>query len=385
MLGYILLVWLQGYVLNAHLSLSKDDSNYLDLLRGVSIFRVVLAHLGLSWIYPPYSGYIMIFLPVLFFVSGAVSFYSFRRCTSVYNFLYKRLITIGAPYYVIVLFSFIIFWMFDGWKGVDYYSIYQWLSFNPVAVSDSMPYPMGQVWFLHVLVLLTILSPLIFAFSVSRPFILIIPIVISFIFALVQNLQNIGLYFIFDKHNFFQALSNMGFYFFGAYYYANIERFSNSVLIVLSLILSSVAVVLAVYINSSNAMPDHAYNPDLFYISISFVAIFILLVIKPWVVSFVDQISFLKKTLLFVSYHSYSIYMLHSLLIFWSEKFLGLKGVMGEPLLAVYKVIFVLAGTALLSVPVSYISKKVTAFLRYRVVSKHYLITRKAQPSLKDV
>jgi len=80
------------------IEISSSDQHYINIMRGISILRVVLVHLGLSWFYPPYSQYVSIFLPVLFFVSGAVSYYSFLRSKAVVVYLIKRLSLILVPF-----------------------------------------------------------------------------------------------------------------------------------------------------------------------------------------------------------------------------------------------------------------------------------------------
>lgn len=351
--------------------LSNNDSDYLDYLRGVSITRVVLVHLGLSWIFPPYSEIVLVFLPLLFFVSGAVSFYSFHRSGSIQEYLTKRLITISVPYYFIIFVSFLVYWAVNfEIPPLNLYAIYQWITFNPVAVSDTMPFPLGQVWFLHVLVIITIISPFVFIFSRVNFNGALFPIAISIIFGLAQNFDNIGRYLIVDRHNFYQVVSNMGFYFFGAYYYVNKHRFSKIIILILMIILMLVAIALGMFVNTSNAMSDHSYYPDLFYISSSYFAILSFLIFKPLIELIINKLSFIKTILIFISYHAYSIYMIHTLLIFWSEKYFGLKGVMSSPALATLKIAFVIFGTILFSIPVSLVSKKISKQIRSLLVAK---------------
>jgi peptidoglycan/LPS O-acetylase OafA/YrhL len=353
------------------LKLSKNDSDYLDILRGMSILLVVLVHLGLSWVFPPYSEMVLFVVPLLFFVSGAVSFYSFHRSTNINKYLTKRLISISVPYFVIVIFSFAVTWAINfEIPSLNLYAIYQWITFNPVAVSDTMPFPLGQVWFLHVLVIITIISPLFFILAKFRGIFILLPIVISITFGLAQNFDNIGGYLSLDKHNFYQIVPNMGFYFFGACYYAYKHKFSNIIILMLLSISILVAIALGMFVNTSNAMSDHSYYPDLFYISSSFVAILSFLLFKPLIERIINKLSVIKTILNFISYHAYSIYMIHTLLIFWSEKYYGLKGVMGSPDLAALKIIFVILGTMLLSIPVSFVSKKITTQMRALSVAK---------------
>lgn len=54
------------------------------------MLRVLLVHLGLGWFWPPYSTYIGIFFPLLFFASGAVSYNSFLNASSLSAYSYKK-------------------------------------------------------------------------------------------------------------------------------------------------------------------------------------------------------------------------------------------------------------------------------------------------------
>jgi len=358
----------------AYAKLSKNDSAYIDLLRGISIIRVVLVHLGLSWIFPPYSEVIHVFLPILFFVSGAVSVFSFYRADSVTDYLLKRLISTSVPYFVVIFISFSVIWILNKKiPEINYYIIYQWITFNPIAVPDTMPFPLGQVWFLHVLVILTLISPAFFILAKKNTNLLIIPILISLFFGSIQHYKNIGTELFLDQHNFYQTVSNMGFYFFGAYYYQNKEKFTNRVW--LALISSSIIIIICLifFVNKSNSMSHHSYHPDLFYILSSFCIIFIFLCSKNAVETVINKIILIKSILNFSSRHSFSIYLLHSLLVYWSEIYLGLIGVMNSPVLATFKIIFVFLGTAILSIPTSFITKKISRKIRYFLIEKRKL------------
>lgn len=89
-----------------------DDRDYLDLVRGISITRVVLVHLGLSWFFSPYSDFIHAFMPLLFFVSGAVSYNSYLRSNSLSVYLFKRLSSIYIPYILVISISILVSYFF---------------------------------------------------------------------------------------------------------------------------------------------------------------------------------------------------------------------------------------------------------------------------------
>ncbi len=82
--------------------IGREQRDFIDCLRGLSILRVVLGHLGLFWLLRPYSEFLHALLPLLFFVSGAVSFGSFLRSDNSGRFLLRRLVLIISPYYALL-------------------------------------------------------------------------------------------------------------------------------------------------------------------------------------------------------------------------------------------------------------------------------------------
>lgn len=67
--------------------LSHTDSTFLLYLRSLSIFIIVFGHVGGFWVFKPYSEFLQVFVPMFFFISGAVSFYSFNRSSNLTDYL----------------------------------------------------------------------------------------------------------------------------------------------------------------------------------------------------------------------------------------------------------------------------------------------------------
>jgi hypothetical protein len=246
---------------NALDRISPNDALFLDRARGLSILRVVLVHLGLSWFFPPYSQFVHLLLPLLFFVSGAVSFYSFKRASGVGGYSLRRLLSIVMPYYVIVVGAFFYVWLtelrlpqFDGLELLN------WLLINPDVAA--MPFPMGQVWFIHAMAIMVIVALPVFFISRKSPLPLLLGTILSVVLTLVHQIYDISKLFYLFGHNFYQAFSNIGFFLFGAFYYSTKHMFtSRTLLVLLTLcVLSLVAnvVVFDVEIN----MAQHTFSPD---------------------------------------------------------------------------------------------------------------------------
>lgn len=166
-------------------SLSNEDRLHVDYLRGLSIIRVMLVHLGLSWFYPPYSYYIGIFFPLLFFISGVVSYGSFKRSSNAAEFFAKRIISILIPFYLF----FIIILFLSYLEGENLFSSYKdvisWIFLRPD--QSKVFFPIGQIWFIHVLFWITILSIPIYCLSRTNNKIIIFTIALS-LFAIALDL-----------------------------------------------------------------------------------------------------------------------------------------------------------------------------------------------------
>ena len=166
--------------------LSELDKSYINHIRGALILRVVLMHLGLSWFYLPYSSYFAMFFPALFCVSGIVSYYSYRRATSLNNYLIRRLTRIIITFYVISGLAYLIVFLF-GWQFFSLTDFINWLLINPS--TNDQPYPMGQIWFLRSLVVITILVLPFFYLSKKDIHILLFPALFSVAIYLSQHLD----------------------------------------------------------------------------------------------------------------------------------------------------------------------------------------------------
>ena len=134
--------------------INNIDREFINILRGASVLRVVLVHLGLGWFFLPYSSYIGIFFPTLFFVSGAVSYNSFQSSTSKGLYLFKRCRGIMLPFFIFMLPVAIIFapqkfsWSYD--------VISSWLLLKPS--NGFFPFPIGQIWFITCLLVIACIT-----------------------------------------------------------------------------------------------------------------------------------------------------------------------------------------------------------------------------------
>jgi len=341
----------------------SDERLFIDRLRGLSIIRVVLVHLGLSWFFPPYSQFFHNLLPVLFFVSGAVSHFSYLRSMNAGHYLLKRFLSMVGPFYIIGFSSILIYCLINLQSPeFDFFAIVRWLTVIPS--NADTPFPMGQVWFIHAMVIIVIISFPFFVISKASVAPLILCAIGSFIISLAHQAYDINSYFYFFGHNLYQGVVNLGFFAFGALYYRKEHWFSFSVLGSLAII---VFIVFAYNIFSLNVdinMANHSYAPDSYYLSASFLAIFLVLLAKPIINNVLNYLVFFDKFVLFFSKHAYSIFIIHSFSVYWLEVQFSLVDVASNVYLALIKVISVFIISSVLAIPTTWLSKKLTNALQ---------------------
>jgi hypothetical protein len=342
-------------------NLSNGDKSYINHIRGALILRVVLMHLGLSWFYLPYSSYFAIFFPALFCVSGIVSYYSYRRAMSLNNYVLRRLSRIVITFYVISGLAYV-FALALNPQVISIREVVNWLLINP-ATSDQ-PYPMGQIWFLRALVILTIFVLPFFYFSRKNIHVLLIPVVISIVLSLVQQFVDIGKYFsiiIFglNKINLYQPLVNMGYFCFGGWACYSGVLHRPMYMFSMALFAGICSILMFSFQHFSLNLADHSYNQDFFYLTLGYLGIGFIFGFRGQISFVLTKINVLGVGLAFFSTHAFSIFLIHSLYIFIAEQFLGLKGMTNVQDILI-KIAFVLAASCISAVPLSYVSKRIT-------------------------
>lgn len=334
--------------------ISPEDRYFLDIIRGLSITRVVLVHLGLSWFFTPYSEYIHTLLPLLFFVSGAVSYGSFKRSSSALGFIKKRLISIYAPYALLIIILFLSRWIYLGYiPDVNYSAVYNYLTMNVAQIKYPI-FPLGQVWFLHSLAIIIIVSTFLFIVYKRFKSIYLCVIALSIFLAFIQFKFNIHDEMFFLGHNFYHPFVYIGFFIFGSWYYSRKNIFSKTKLTLLCIISFLTFVVCLKSLSDIN-MGLHSSKPDIYYISLSYFFVFLTLLFDDFIVKVTNSKAYIKIFIIFMGRHSYSVFLLHSLVLWFVHNIIGVGSVSGLPHMAVVKILFTILFTCLLAIPFSYL------------------------------
>ena len=354
----------------------KNDRTFLDLLRGVSITRVVLVHLGLSWFYSPYSDFVHSFMPILFFVSGVVSFNSYLRSETMALYLYKRIISIYIPYLLLILISLFIDHLLVGGSSYNVMDkIIYILTINLAEYPMYMPYPLGQVWFLHALIIIIIITAPLFYYKTASNILLLIIIIMSIVLSVVQMQLDLSKYMYLAGHNMYQPLVNSGFFAFGALCY--FKGYQNHACVLMRLIVVSLLIfLLMLFCVEDINMYKHIYAPDIYYISLSYLIILSILYFKNHFVAFLERFYFVNYFFLFMSNNAYSVFLLHSFALWFVHNKVGIASVKHNYGMAVIKIIAVFAVTCAMSIPFTKITNIVKDIIIRKIHIRHNFCRR---------
>lgn len=344
-----------------------NERIFIDRVRGLSILRVVLAHLGLAWFYTPYSQFITVFLPVLFFVSGAVSFSSFSRAKSNAIYLKNRLLSLVLPVYIVVFVSFIVLGAYSGKWLLSPDVVIDWLQLVPS--EKIMPFPLGQVWFIHTLFFVVLASIPVFIIAQVNRSVLLLIILGSLTLSVIQLITPVGNKFFIEGHNLYKPLVHLGFFMFGAYWVINKAKITFKLNIILLLMCLLAAVALIKLFDLTLIISDHVFYPDAYYVLLSYSAIFLVLILRPWITGFFNYFKLADKFILYFSRHAYSIFILHSMFVYISEVTFGLVNVMSSPMLAIIKIGFVISASCICAYPVTFFTNSITGFFKKHTAS----------------
>lgn len=347
------------------------DRDYLNFLRGASILRVMLAHLGLSWFYPPYSQYIGIFLPIFFFVSGAVYYNSIanNRKRS-YAFL-NRYIVLTLPFFI-----FTLPYIFNEslLTGFDVITVISFL----LAWPDLSIYPfnMKQLWFINALIIMFFASHYLFKASKQRGRFILLAYVISLFYIAYSDGKNLPHFYAqFDwiralnmPNQLHQILSLFNFYLAGALYYIykpvaqNINR----------IILIPIAILCGfMYLGLDDGiqMKRFLFERNLYFTAFSYWALSLTLFLQPYLKALVYQrqvFSFFNL----LSQNSYSLFLIHTAILFAVEHLFSLHTLTDSPLLAILRLVIVIALSC-------FLAPYFTALCNQAVNSAKFKLTRR--------
>lgn len=341
------------------------DSRFVDRLRGLSIIRVVLVHLGLSWFFLPYSSFVGIFLPVLFFCAGFLHKFLYERKSDSIVFVFERLTGIFVPFWTVYFISSgVLFWF----HGNDI-RFGEWLITGLLVLptGELFPFPLGQVWFLRVLIVCILVSPVVYTLNRCRDSGYLL---LFFISAIVSSGKLYGIDFISSDspYNVHQIICYGLFYFFGAFTYSKsltvIGYWSRYIIPFLALIGFCLFNIFDLKADYS----AYSYEPNLYHMILGFIGIFLCLFFRAFLEWLFAKNKIFDSIVMFFNKHSFSVYLLHSLIIYSVER-IGLVNVAESPVMLLVKIVVVILCSALLSLVVTPMSKNIMSVVRGVVLS----------------
>lgn len=304
--------------------LQSEDSKFLAILRSISIFIIVFGHVGGFWIYPPWSEYLQVFIPVFFFLSGAVSYNGYMRKKNIVQYLSKRIISLLVPYYCICMVALLVFLIQNSvFPEFNIGNFIRWATVIPM--NSIMPFPLGQVWFLHTLIIISLISPLLFWLYNKNLFVFVLILCCSLLVSAIPIVFNIKPSFDIAGHNLFKPIVHMLFFCIGFIAFDNKKlrsAFSSTIIVIICLVIS-VVFVSVIGINPDYA--EHTYSPDLYYVCGSVGSIWLFLLLKSHILKYYKALpSFIHNISEYFFRHTFAIYLLHSFSIYFIENVFGL-------------------------------------------------------------
>lgn len=305
--------------------LSRDDSDYLALLRAVSIFVIVFGHVGGFWVFPPWSEFLQVFVPVFFFISGAVSYNSFLKAPRAGQYLGRRLVGILIPYYCLCVLALAVYLVINrSLPDFSFVKLVKWLAIIPS--NAMMPFPVGQVWFLHTLAVLFAVSPLVFLLYRGSAVGFGVLMGLSVCLSVVQLKINLGPSLIFAGNDLFKPIVHALFFCVGVLVID--RRYWRTPVISASIVATLVAISVAL-IKGLELNPDYAQHtifPDFYYVAGSLAAIWLALLCQRQVLGWYRASPVVIHAVVnFLFRHTFAIFLLHTFAIFLVEKLVGLE------------------------------------------------------------
>ncbi len=351
--------------------INKTNRDFIDIVRGASVLRVLLVHLGLGWFWPPYSTYIGIFFPLLFFASGAVSYNSFLNASSLSVYSYKRIRSIVVPFIVFMIPAA----MFSG--NLDWFTVAaipKWLLLTPEA--HWFNFPIGHVWFIHCLLVMAFLSIVVFSLSKLHPQNLMICFAF---FAFLAVTADFGF---FSSNTFISGLPISGyllfettslsvFYFSGALFIENVRRVNDRLISLFGGAIIITWITVDAY-SKIRSLEWFAEVRPLTYLMQSAGVIMLFVGLRSYIVSLFVTLPWLKHFVMYFNKHAFSAFMLHIPILEFVEYVFGWHDLSGNVVLALTRMVVVIVLTAVVCIPLTYLHKAVSNWLDKRVLSVNF-------------
>ena len=336
--------------------LSTFDQKYLAYLRGFAILTIVFGHVGGYWAIDPYSSYLHASgSTFFFFLSGPILCHNYFKAQSISHFYIKRYANLLIPYYLICLLSlFYYFTLFGRMPEIEISNVLRWITINPS--NDIMPFPLGQLWFLHVYIMLFLFSPLIFYLYKNNFQIIKAIFFLSILFSFVPFFLKKKISFYLLGFNLLDGFFFLSFFILGIWSFDKERKISKFIILYLPILLFFL-------MNRNYNVSSSFENRDIVACLVTYSFIGFVYTFKKYIFCVLD-FKIIKNILNFCHKHTFSIYLTHTFLILVSEKYFGLDGSGGRTIFyGINKFLVVIVFTCMVSYFFTLISKRVVRTL----------------------
>jgi peptidoglycan/LPS O-acetylase OafA/YrhL len=229
-------------------------------------------------------------------------------------------------------------------------NLLSWLTMT--ASGNLMPFPVAQVWFLHTLLFILLVSPVYFELFDRKPWSLLAIMIVPMGLATLQLFDDVYIHFQFAGNNFYKPIVHSIFFIFGFVWLLSGVMRRTATLLALMIGCGLAAAALVWSLGLDLNYPSHAYSPDLYYILGGVSAIAGLLAMQPLFLRACDSFPPLSVALGFMYRYTFPVFLLHSFSIYLAEDLLGLVHPQKHVVLyGIVKFAVVLAATCVLAVP----------------------------------
>lgn len=227
--------------------------------------------------------------------------------------------------------------------------------------NEVMPFPIGQIWWLQALILLSIWAPVLFRINEIKPYLNIIVILFCLGLGTIQLISSEALRIVFLGFNLYYPFFYTLFYITGYIYVTRIDDIKPYILFTIGILSLIGAILLVRYLRLNINYAQHAFPPDIYYGFGSIFTICGMLLFKNLFYKLIKRVFILSFSLDFFFKHTFSIYLLHTLAIYICEEYMWFifpkeKGM----LLGLIKFPVVLLITSLFSIYFTKLSKYIT-------------------------
>ncbi len=340
-------------------TLDRDSSELLALLRALATVFIAVGHVGLFWMNRPWTEFLQFTVPLFFFISGAVSYHAFCRSPTVGNYLLKRCVGLLVPFYLIALLA-LLFYVADhqqlppwSWEGA-----WRWATI--ALLKAWTPFPLIQVWFLGVLLLICLISPLLFRLLQQRSPVLWLWLGVALLLATLQLWWPVGRQFWLAHHNFYKPIVHSLFFVVGALWLCHASHWPARRHWLTALLLTLISVALVVGLDLDIDFAEHTYYPSIYYVVGSLALIAVCCALQRPLL-WLYRLPWLRPLFAFFFTHTFSVYLTHTFALYITERWLRMTDASfndGWPFVG--KSLLMLVMTAIMAVPFSAASNRLT-------------------------